>query len=543
MKDMRYWQVQELTREQIECDLHFLGFLIMENKLKEVTQQTIQTLNKCKIRTIMATGDNTLTAISVGRECNILKSDQEVYFGDVENQSIVWKSSKGLQDEILEDEAVNDTANYMNTEQGVLDAYDDSKTVPWENNFSNDYGVALNGKTLDFMFQNKEKYSQVLEKVLYKAQVYARMSPDDKANLVELLQDTMKVQVGMCGDGANDCGALKQADAGLSLSEAEASIAAPFTSQVQDISCIITLLREGRAALTTTFQAFKFIELYSMIQFFSVTLLYVKGSNLSDNQYLYIDIAVLVPLCVFQSWTGAYHKLTPDLPQESLFSAPVLLSVLGSAVIQFSFQIYMYLDVHNRTGRGYVKCVQAKDVEADDPPCSDNTVMYLFTTMQYTTTCLCFSISKPFRKPIYSNPLYFVSVILMLAYQSWLILAMDKWDGEIFATVSLPQDYRYWILSMVVINSACSYTFEKFVIGMFGRYWQRRQTRLADNKAWKDIDASARDFSYAGGSSSQYSQKGVRIPNNSRLRNSKDEGIGNQEEAEGRYVIEKSQIK
>ena len=67
---------------------------------------------------------------------------------------------------------------------------------------------------------------------MFKAQVYARMSPDDKADLVELLQDTMKVQIGMCGDGANDCGALKQADAGISLSEAEASIAAPFTSKV-----------------------------------------------------------------------------------------------------------------------------------------------------------------------------------------------------------------------------------------------------------------------------------------------------------------------
>ena len=83
----------------------------------------------------------------------------------------------------------------------------------------------------------------------------------------------------MCGDGANDCAALKQADVGLSLSEAEASIAAPFTSKVQDISCIITLLREGRGALTTTFQAFKFVEMYSLIQFFSVTLLYLKASN------------------------------------------------------------------------------------------------------------------------------------------------------------------------------------------------------------------------------------------------------------------------
>ena len=57
----------------------------------------------------------------------------------------------------------------------------------------------------------------------------------------------------MCGDGANDCGALKQADVGLSLSEAEASIAAPFTSSIQNISCVIDLLREGRCAMTTSF--------------------------------------------------------------------------------------------------------------------------------------------------------------------------------------------------------------------------------------------------------------------------------------------------
>jgi cation-transporting ATPase 13A3/4/5 len=39
----------------------------MENKLKKETNAIIQELNECKIRTLMATGDNVLTAISVAR--------------------------------------------------------------------------------------------------------------------------------------------------------------------------------------------------------------------------------------------------------------------------------------------------------------------------------------------------------------------------------------------------------------------------------------------------------------------------------------------
>jgi len=59
------------------------------------------------------------------------------------------------------------------------------------------------------------------------------MRPEEKALLLLQLQDLpWKPTCGMCGDGANDCGALKSADIGISLSEAEASIAAPFTSKI-----------------------------------------------------------------------------------------------------------------------------------------------------------------------------------------------------------------------------------------------------------------------------------------------------------------------
>lgn len=78
--------------------------------------------------------------------------------------------------------------------------------------------------------------------MLVRGNVFARMSPDEKHELVEKLQ-SIDYCVGFCGDGANDCGALKAADVGISLSEAEASVAAPFTSRVFDIRCVPDVIR------------------------------------------------------------------------------------------------------------------------------------------------------------------------------------------------------------------------------------------------------------------------------------------------------------
>ena len=140
---------------------------------------------------------------------------------------------------------------------------------------------------------------------------------------------------GMCGDGANDCGALKAAHAGISLSEAEASVASPFTSKTPDISCVPSLVREGRAALVTSFGVFKYMAAYSLTQFVSVMLLYSIDCNLTDFQFLWIDLVLITTLVAVFGNTKAYDgPLNKRPPPSALAAVSPVLSLLAQVQSQ-----------------------------------------------------------------------------------------------------------------------------------------------------------------------------------------------------------------
>lgn len=61
-----------MRRDEVESGLDFVGFIIFENKLKATTSGVLQELHASNIGTVMCTGDNILTAISVGRECRLI---------------------------------------------------------------------------------------------------------------------------------------------------------------------------------------------------------------------------------------------------------------------------------------------------------------------------------------------------------------------------------------------------------------------------------------------------------------------------------------
>ena len=94
--------------------------------------------------------------------------------------------------------------------------------------------MALTGKDWQLV---RQYFPEKISYIVQRGTVFARMSPDQKAQLIEELQK-IDYQVIMCGDGANDCQALKLANAGVSLSDSEASVAAPFTASCGDIRYI-----------------------------------------------------------------------------------------------------------------------------------------------------------------------------------------------------------------------------------------------------------------------------------------------------------------
>ena len=68
----------------------------------------------------MSTGDNVLTAISVGRECNIIDTDAEVFLGDVRKEGnrevVIWKSTKSERHN-LSSRTLNPNAQFFKDEK------------------------------------------------------------------------------------------------------------------------------------------------------------------------------------------------------------------------------------------------------------------------------------------------------------------------------------------------------------------------------------------------------------------------------------------
>ncbi|XP_029381134.1 probable cation-transporting ATPase 13A3 isoform X2 [Echeneis naucrates] len=462
-------KVQSLSRDLIETNMEFLGLIVMQNKIKQETAGVLHELRQANIRTLMVTGDNMLTAISVARDCGMVLAFEKVIIADaappkdLQPASITWQYTENPTETVKDSQTVE-----INVEEGMCN----EQQPPQEQS----YHFAMSGRAFAVI---TEYFPQLIPKLALRGTVFGRMAPDQKTQLVEILQ-SIDYTVGMCGDGANDCGALKRAHSGISLSELEASVASPFTSSTSNISCVPILIREGRAALITSFCVFKFMALYSIIQYLSVTLLYSILSNLGDFQFLFIDIAIILIIAFTMSLNPAWKELVRRCPPSSLISGPLLFSVLTQILTCLVFQVLAFLLVQQQSWYEiWTPQSDACNISGSSLPLSpnvttphnhkniknyENTTLFYVSSFQYLAVAIVFSKGKPFRQPSYKNWPFMLSCMGLYTFLLFILLNPVPAIDSFLEIVCVPHDWRITLVIIVIVNVAVSFMLEILIL-------------------------------------------------------------------------------
>ncbi|XP_036770294.2 polyamine-transporting ATPase 13A2 isoform X5 [Manis pentadactyla] len=459
---------QQLTRDTLEQELSLLGLLVMRNVLKPQTTPVIQALRRTHIRTVMVTGDNLQTAVTVAQSCGMVSPRERL----VIIHATPPEQGQPACLELLPTESSAATNSTKDPDQAA------SYTMEPEPRLSH---LALSGSTFGVLTKH---FPKLLPKVLVQGTIFARMAPEQKTELVCQLQK-LQYCVGMCGDGANDCGALKAADVGISLSQAEASVVSPFTSSMASIECVPTVVREGRCSLDTSFSVFKYMALYSLTQFISVLILYTINTNLGDVQFLVIDLAITTTVAVLMSRTGPALALGRARPPGALLSVPVLSSLLLQVALVAGVQLGGYfLTVTQPWFVPLNRTVSAPD----NLPNYENTVVFSLSSFQYLILAVAVSKGAPFRQPLYTNVPFLVALALLGSVLVGILLAPGLLQGPLALRNITDTFFKLLLLGLVAVNFVGAFMLESILDQCLPACLRRLRPKRASKKRFKQLE-------------------------------------------------------
>ncbi|CAI5985671.1 unnamed protein product [Closterium sp. NIES-64] len=263
-------QVAEASRADMERELVFSGFLVLENPIKPETTPVLHCLAAAGLRCLMVTGDNPLTALAVSRHCGpyLLHTTRHPYLIDTADDTQPGGTGCVIQDVVthcsvpLDDVLIAGPSGAASVLQ--KGSSDGAKAVPQLDASLRGADLVVTGRAFTALKAHHDRLTSLhkpprrssspfssspapsssssalvlapasaaitpFEAVLSRAGVFARMSPSNKQDLMLALRD-LGYSVAMTGDGANDSAALKAADVGLSIASKRHSTLADLPS-------------------------------------------------------------------------------------------------------------------------------------------------------------------------------------------------------------------------------------------------------------------------------------------------------------------------
>ncbi|CAL8110548.1 unnamed protein product [Orchesella dallaii] len=522
--EINYAKAQRVVRDEVEKDLTFLGLIVLENRLKPETTEAIFVHKNAGIRTVMVTGDNMLTAISVARECQMIEPREKVIVVTTEADKAGVEARESERQMLFYSYASKSGAADSEGTQSPVSVGSGCGSMMEQTLINveapaNRYVFAITGNAFTVA---KTFYPEILPRLLVRGSVFARMNPDQKQQLVEHLQE-LGYFVAMCGDGANDCGALKAAHAGISLSEAESSVASPFTSREANITCVPNLIREGRAALVTSFGIFKYMAIYSLTQFISVIVLYTIGSNLADRQFLYIDLFLISIFAFTFGHTEPYPgPLVKQPPSANLVSAPPIISIMAHMLTILGMQLLSFAYVQQQSW--FTPYIEVED----EPACYENYAVFSVSAFQYIMMAIVFSQGSPYRKGFWTNKYLMVSFIGLTSLTAYIVLYPDSWViGQLELQLPPTMEFRLILVGFAACNFVIALLIEQ---GLVNFILSKRQTNkspaakhgylridheLSSREDWPPVSSPNGSVS---GTSTDFSKRKIILPNGNKAR-------------------------
>ncbi|KAG0190539.1 hypothetical protein DFQ28_001935 [Apophysomyces sp. BC1034] len=312
-------QIKTMSRDEMEQDCDFAGFILFRNMLKHDTTDAIGQLKGGDTRVVMITGDTALTGIFIARQCGMIEPHQRVLLGDLVDGTIVWHDV--------------DTHECVDVDSIIASDGREEHQLPIE--------LAMTGRAFEELIALGK-----MRNYLLLTRVFARMTPTNKVQCVQLHME--KGVTAMCGDGGNDCGALRAAHVGLALSEAEASIVSPFsttkdrlrlTVRGRSIMQCVELLRQGRSALATSFANFKFLIFYGESMAFWELIMFYFTVIAPQPIWITIDGFITTTMTFAITQARPSKMLGPSRPTAKPLGFYTLASCLGVIFINFWFLV------------------------------------------------------------------------------------------------------------------------------------------------------------------------------------------------------------
>ncbi|KAK3138820.1 hypothetical protein QOZ80_5AG0373800 [Eleusine coracana subsp. coracana] len=257
----------------------------------------------------------------------------------------------------------------------------------------------------------------------------------------------------------------------------DASMASPFTAKHASVAPTLDIIRQGRSALVTTLQMFKILGLNCLATAYVLSVMYLDGVKLGDVQAT-ISGVFTAAFFLFISHARPLQTLSAERPHPNIFSAYVLLSILG----QFAMHMFFLITAVNEASKHMPEeCIEP---DSEFHPNLVNTVSYMVNMMIQVATFAVNYMGHPFNQSISENKPFKYALYGAVAFFTVITSDMFRDLNDYMKLEPLPEGMRGKLMLWALLMFCCCYVWERLLRwALPGKMpaWEKRQKQAVAN--------------------------------------------------------------